>query len=103
MAHPSRLPRPVSQLNLQGQAELCSFSARETITGEGVTVKESPAVFSAASNPVQFQGRACLEAAGRLGGPKGGQERPPRPPKLACLDSVLSNCMLRGNVIRFVF
>lgn len=47
MAHPSRLPRPVSpQLNLQGQAELCSFSAREATTGEGVTVGESRAVFS---------------------------------------------------------
>ena len=47
MAHPSRLTRPVSPpLNLQGQAELCSFLARETITGEEVTVRDSRPVFS---------------------------------------------------------
>ena len=105
MAHPSRLPRPVSpQLNLQGQAELCSFSARDTITGKGVTVGESRAV-SSGPPAILCGGRgASLPGGGGKSEDRTTDRKGPLGPRdRAGLDSVPSNCMLRGSVIRFVF
>ena len=69
MAHSSRLTRPVSPLlNLQGQAELCSFSARDHHGQRSDGARESGSFLRAASDPVRCEGRACLEEARRSGG-----------------------------------